>query len=169
MALASSPKVRPAWPTARPARIVARPGWARRHKARSALRRQRLTGPAIARQLGMPVATVGCVLRRLGLGKLGALEPRPPIVRYQRERPGELIHIDTKKLGRIAASATASPATAADSRRGAGWEVLHVCIDDASRLAYSEILPDERKTSAVPSSSARSPGSRARASPSSGS
>ncbi len=66
-------------------------------------RRQRLSGPAIARQLGMPASTVGARLRRLGLGKLAALEPKPPIVRYQRERPGELLHIDTKKLGRIEA------------------------------------------------------------------
>ncbi len=61
------------------------------------LRRQRLSGPASARQLGMPVSTVGGILRRLGLGKLSALEPKPPVVRYQRERPGELLHIDTKK------------------------------------------------------------------------
>ena len=66
-------------------------------------RRQRLSGPAIACQLAMPVSTVGGILRRLGLGKLSALEPKPPVVRYQRERPGELIHIDTKKLGRIVA------------------------------------------------------------------
>jgi hypothetical protein len=65
--------------------------------------RQRLSGPAIADQLGMPVSTVGKVLRRLGLGKLAALEPKPSVVRYQRERPGELIHIDVKKLGRIQA------------------------------------------------------------------
>jgi transposase len=66
-------------------------------------RRQRLSGPAIARQLGMPVSTVGGILRRLGLGKLATLEPKPPIVRYERARPGELLHIDTKKLGRIEA------------------------------------------------------------------
>jgi transposase-like protein len=128
-------------------------------------RRQRLSGPAIARQLDMPVSTVGGILRRLGLGKLAALEPKPPIVRYQRERPGELLHIDTKKLGRIeavghritgAALRAAhrgrpwEPAARRDSKRGAGWEAVHVCIDDASRLAYSEVLPDERKASAVP-------------------
>ena len=65
------------------------------------LRRQRLSGPAIAGQLGMPVSTVGKVLRRLGLGKLAALEHELPVVRYQREWPGELIHIDIKKLGQI--------------------------------------------------------------------
>ena len=67
------------------------------------LRRQRLSGPAIAKQLAMPVSTVGKVLRRLGIGKLAALEPKPAVVRYQRERPGDLIHIDVKKLGRVQA------------------------------------------------------------------
>ena len=113
------------------------------------LRRQRISGPAIAHQLAMPASTVGGVLRRLGLGKLAALEPKPPVVRYQRERPGELIHIDTKKLGRIAAVGHRITGDRRDSTRGAGWEALHVCIDDASRLAYSEVLPDERKASAV--------------------
>jgi transposase InsO family protein len=113
-------------------------------------RRQRLSGPAIARQLGMPVATVGGILRRLGLGKLAALAPRPAVVRYQRERPGELLHIDTKKLGRIAAVGHRITGDRRERQRGAGWEAVHVCIDDASRLAYSEVLPDERKTSAVP-------------------
>jgi transposase InsO family protein len=114
------------------------------------LRRQRLSGPAIARRLCMPVSTVGQVLRRLGLGKLSALEPKPPVVRYERQRPGELIHIDIKKLGRIEAVGHRITGDRHDSRRGAGWEYLHVCIDDASRLAYSEMLPDERKDSAVP-------------------
>ena len=114
------------------------------------LRRQRLSGPAIARRLAMPTSTVGGILRRLGLGKLAALEPKPPVVRYQRERPGELIHIDTKKLGRIAAVGHRITGNRRDSKRGAGWEAVHVCIDDASRLAYSEVLADERKTSAVP-------------------
>jgi transposase len=84
-------------------------------------RRQRLSGPAIARQLAMPVSTVGGRLRRLGLGKLAALEPRPPVVRYQRERPGELLHIDTKKLGRIEAIGHRITGDRRDSRRGAGW------------------------------------------------
>jgi transposase len=66
------------------------------------LREQRMSGPVIARQLGMPVSTVGAILRRLGIGKPAALEPKPAVVRYQRQRPGELIHLDSKKLGRIA-------------------------------------------------------------------
>jgi transposase InsO family protein len=113
-------------------------------------RRQRLSGPAIARQLAMPASTVGGILRRLGLGKLATLEPKAPVVRYQRARPGELLHIDTKKLGRIAAIGHRITGDRRDTRRGAGWEAVHVCIDDASRLAYSEVLPDERKASAVP-------------------
>ena len=112
--------------------------------------RRRLSGPAIARQLGMRVSTVGGILRRRGLGKLAALEPRSPVVRYQRARPGELIHIDTKKLGRIAAVGHRITGDRRDRTRGAGWEAVHVCIDDASRLAYGEVLPDERKGSAVP-------------------
>ena len=113
-------------------------------------RRRRLSGPAIARQLGMRVSTVGGILRRRGLGKLAALEPRSPVVRYQRARPGELIHIDTKKLGRIAAVGHRITGDRRHRTRGAGWEAVHVCIDDASRLAYGEVLPDERKGSAVP-------------------
>jgi transposase InsO family protein len=113
-------------------------------------RRHRLSGPAIACQLAMPTSTVGGILRRLGLGKLRALEPKPPVVRDQRERPGELRHIDTKKLGRIEAVGHRSTGDRRDTKRGAGWEWVHVCIDDASRLAYGEVLPDERKASAVP-------------------
>ena len=115
------------------------------------LRRQRLTGPAIARQLGRPLATVGLVLRRHHLGRLSALDPRPPIVRYQRERPGELIHIDTKKLGRIdgVGHRITGHHTGMVRNRGIGWDHLHVAVDDASRLAYTELLPDERKQSAV--------------------
>jgi transposase InsO family protein len=113
------------------------------------LRRQRLTGPQIARRLGRPCSTVGLVLRRLGLGRLAALEPRLPVIRYQRAGPGELLHLDTKKLGRIDGVGHRITGNRRDTRRGAGWEILHVAIDDAARLAYSEVLPDERKASAV--------------------
>jgi len=113
------------------------------------LRRQHLSGPQIARRLGRPVATVGLALRRLGLGRLAALEPRPPVIRYQRAGPGELLHIDTKKLGRIDGIGHRITGNRRDTRRGAGWEILHVAIDDAARLAYSEVLPDERKASAT--------------------
>jgi len=115
------------------------------------LRRQRLTGPAIARRLGRPLSTVGLVLRRRGLGRLAAIEPRPPVVRYERERPGELIHIDTKKLGRIdgIGHRFTGRHVGMVSNRGIGWDHLHVAVDDASRLAYTELLPDERKESAT--------------------
>ena len=112
-----------------------------------ALRRQRLSGPAIARRLGLPRASVGLILRRIGLGRLAALDPRPPENRYEHERPGDLIHVDTKKLGRIdgVGHRITGDRTRQSSKRGTGWEVLHVAIDDASRLAYTEVLPDEKK------------------------
>jgi transposase InsO family protein len=116
-----------------------------------ALRRDRLSGPAIARRLGRPLSTVGVVLRRHRLGRLPALSPRPPVIRYQREQPGELIHIDIKKLGRIdgIGHRITGDRTSQSSKRGTGWEYVHVAIDDASRLAYTELLPNERKESAV--------------------
>src|SRR4051812_46312703 len=115
------------------------------------LRRQRLTGPAIARRLNRPVSTVGLVLRRHGLGRLAALDPKPTIIRYQRERPGELIHIDIKKLGRIdgIGHRITGDRTGQSNQRGIGWEYLHVAVDDASRLAFTAMLPNERKESAV--------------------
>jgi transposase InsO family protein len=116
-----------------------------------ALRRQRRSGPAIARQLGLAGSTVGLTLRRLGLNCLAALEPKPAIIRYEREHPGELIHIDIKKLGRIdgIGHRITGDRTNQSSKRGTGWEYLHVAIDDASRLAFTAMLPDERKESAV--------------------
>jgi transposase InsO family protein len=115
------------------------------------LRRQRMSGERIARQLGLPRSTVGAVLRRLGLGRLKALDPPAPVVRYQRERPGELLHLDTKKLGRIAGVGhrITGQHSGMMKNRGIGWEVLHVAIDDASRLAYTELLPDEKQESAI--------------------
>jgi transposase InsO family protein len=114
-----------------------------------ALRRERLSGPAIALKLGRPVSTVGRVLRRRGLGRLAALEPKPQPIRYQRQRPGELLHIDIKKLGRIDGVGHRITGDRTARRRGAGWDFLHVCVDDASRLAFTRILPNERKESAV--------------------
>jgi transposase InsO family protein len=116
------------------------------------LRRQRFSSPAIARQLSMPIATVTKILRRLGLNHPKALDPPKPVVRYQRQRPGELVHIDSKKLGRIEGIGhriTGRRSGTVNRHHGVGWECLHVCIDDASRLAYTEILPDETKESAV--------------------
>jgi transposase InsO family protein len=116
-----------------------------------ALRRQRRTGKAIAAEVGVSAATVSRVLKRLGLNKLSALEPAEPVRRYERERPGELIHIDIKKLGRFdqIGHRITGDRTGQSNRRGVGWEFVHVCIDDASRVAFSQIKPDERKRSAV--------------------
>jgi transposase InsO family protein len=110
------------------------------------LRRQRMSGPAIARMLGMAISTVGVVLRRLGLGKLANLDPKPVVIRYERSLPGEMIHLDIKKLGRFdRAGHRATGDRQAGRSYRAGWDFLHVCVDDASRLAYTEILPSERK------------------------
>jgi transposase InsO family protein len=97
------------------------------------------------------VSTVGQPLRRLALGRLRALDPRPAVIRYEREHPGELIHIDIKKRGRIdgIGHRITGDRTGQSSRRGTGWEYLHVAIDDASRLAFTAMMPDEKKESAV--------------------
>ena len=117
----------------------------------AALRRQRWTGRQIAAELGISPATVSRILRRLGLNRLAALEPAEPVRRYEREHPGELIHIDIKKLGRFdrVGHRITGDRRGHSNSRGIGWEFVHVCIDDASRLAFSEILPDEKKASAV--------------------
>jgi transposase InsO family protein len=114
------------------------------------LRRERMTGPAIGRQLCLARSTVGAVLRQLGLGRLAALDPKPPAHRYERSRPGELIHIDSKKLGRIngIGHRITGRHVGMNKSRGIGWEVMHVAIDDCSRLAYSALLPNEKKESA---------------------
>jgi transposase InsO family protein len=120
-----------------------------------ALRRRRIPGDQIARTLGVSAATVSRVLRRLGLSRIKDLEPAQPVRRYQRDHPGELIHIDIKKLGRfhkVGHRITGDRArrTDLDGRSArSGWEYVHVCIDDASRIAFSQILADEKKESAV--------------------
>ena len=97
-----------------------------------ALRRERLTGPTIAARLGMPRSTVGLILRRLGLGRLTALEPKAPIIRYERSAPGEMIHLDIKKLGRFSQEGhRVTGDRRAGRSRKAGWDFLHVCVDDA--------------------------------------
>jgi transposase InsO family protein len=131
-----------------------------RVQAIAALRRLRFTGPEIAELLQMATSTVSAVLKRIGLGKLSRLEPPEPIRRYERSRPGELIHIDVKKLGRISIRGAGHRMTAKHNtsvrrgprgrqRRITGWECIHVCVDDATRLAYAEVLADEKATSAV--------------------
>jgi transposase InsO family protein len=116
-----------------------------------ALRRQRWTGKQIAAELGISAATVSRILRRLGLNRIAALEPAEPIRRYERQHPGELIHIDIKKLGRFERTGhrITGRRSGNASSRGSGWEYVHVAIDDASRVAFSQILPNERKESAV--------------------
>jgi transposase InsO family protein len=117
-----------------------------------ASRRRRHTGKQIAAEVGVCPATVSRVLRRLGINALKALEPAEPVRRYERAHPGEMIHLDIKKLGRferVGHRITADRAGQSNSR-GVGWEFVHVSIDDASRLAFSQILPDEKAASAVP-------------------
>src|SRR5437899_8240654 len=114
------------------------------------LRRQRWTGKHIAMEVGVSPATVSRVLRRAGLSRLSDIEPAEPIRRYERENPGEMIHIDIKKLGRfsqVGHRITGDPQKG--KSRGAGWEFVHVCIDEASRIAFSQILADEKKESAI--------------------
>jgi len=132
-----------------------------RVQAIAALRRLPFTGPEIAEVLGMVTSTVSGVLARIGMGKLGrvGLEPAQ---RYERARPGELIHIDVKRLGRIERGAGAritgmanrgSRPTRLDAagkrRQTAGWEDVHIAIDDCTRLAYAEVLPDHKALTVV--------------------
>jgi transposase InsO family protein len=130
-----------------------------RIEAIARLRRLRFTGAQIAEILGMAETTVSGILTRIGLGKLGRMGLEPPR-RYERSRPGELIHVDVKKLGRIEhgaghriAGRPRSNPTKTDRsgvrRRQVGWEFVHVCVDDATRLAYAEVLGDERARTAA--------------------
>ena len=108
------------------------------------LRRLRMPGFQIARQSGLSRPTVSRILQRHGLNKLSSLDPAPAVVRYERKNPGELLHIDIKKLGRIERPSHRVTGDRRDQSRGAGWEYVHVAIDDATRIAYAEILPDEK-------------------------
>jgi transposase InsO family protein len=142
-------------------RVVANRTDERRVEAIAALRRVRMTGPEIAECLGMPLSTVSGILTRIGMGKLGRLGLEPA-QRYERARPGELIHVDVKKLGRIVGGAgkrvrdgkrqhyTGSfTDPAGRRRRAAGWDFVHIAIDDATRLAYAEVLVDEKASTAI--------------------
>jgi transposase InsO family protein len=121
-----------------PRRLAAR--WVRRIEG---LRRRRWTSPRIARHLALPLSTVVVTVRRLGLPRLQCLEPRLPVVRYERERPGELVHVDTKRLARITRVGHRMTGDRASEVRGAGWEYVYVAVDDASRAAYCELHPRE--------------------------
>jgi transposase InsO family protein len=121
------------------------------------LRRLRFTAAEIAETLGMALSTVSGILQRSGMGRLGRLGLEP-VVRYERSRPGELVHIDIKKLGRVrgvghrisGSRASQTKTRIAGRQRGvAGWEFVHIAVDDYSRLAYAEVLADEKATTAV--------------------
>jgi transposase InsO family protein len=114
-----------------------------------ALRWQRLAAHQIARLLGMARSTVSAVLVRLGLSRLKVLEPKEPANSYERARPGELVHLDVKKLGKIKRIGKRIHGDRAVRSRGAGWEYVHVCIDDHSRVSYVEVLQDERAVTAA--------------------
>jgi transposase len=131
-----------------------------RLEAIEALRRLRMTAAEIAEVLGIALSTVSRWLRRIGLGRRSRLEPPEPANRYERKRPGELIHVDVKKLGRISAKGAGHRVTGhrksqfkrgpEHDRKGAtGWEFVHVCVDDATRLAYVEVLADEKGATAA--------------------
>lgn len=132
-----------------------------RLEAIEALRRLRMTAAEIAEVLGMALSTVSRWLARIGLGKRSRLQPPEPPNRYERKRPGELIHVDVKKLGRISARGAGHRVTGVrgpshvklnengGQRRATGWEFVHVCVDDATRLAYVEVLPDEKGATAA--------------------
>jgi len=130
-----------------------------RVEAITKLRKLRLTAAEIAEALQMALSTVSAVLRRIGLGKLSRLDPIEPPNRYERSRPGELIHVDIKKLGRISAKGAGHrvlghrgsqyTGRGALRKRPTGWEFVHVCVDDATRLAYVEVLADEKGVTAA--------------------
>jgi len=120
-----------------------------RVQAIAALRRLRMTAAEISECLWMPLSTVSAVLTRVGLGKRSRLEPPEPANRYQRKRPGELLHIDVKKLGRIGRPGHRVNGDRRTRSRGVGWEFVHICVDDATRLAYVEVLDDEKATTAT--------------------
>jgi len=113
------------------------------------LRLKRMTVTAISQLLSLVRSTVALWLRRLGLNRLRNLEPRAPVVRYEHQRPGDMLHLDIKKLARINAIGSRITGDPSKRCRGAGWERLHVCIDDHSRVAYAEILPDEKGSTAA--------------------
>ena len=113
-----------------------------------ALRRQRLTMASIAAQLALSRSSVARICRRVRLSRLSQLEPVPQYPRYERGQPGELLHLDIKKLGRIVKVGHRVTGNPRDRTEGAGWEHVHVAIDDCSRVAYCQVLPDEEGLSA---------------------
>ena len=120
-----------------------------RVQAIALLRRLRLTGSEIAELLSMPPSTVSAILTRIGLGRLARLEPPEPANRYEKARAGELVHVDVKKLVRIEGAGHRVTGSRRGQAKGAGWEYVHVAVDDATRLAYVEVLADERARTVV--------------------
>jgi transcriptional regulator with XRE-family HTH domain len=112
------------------------------------LRKKRMTQARIAEYLAVSKATVSRVLSRAGLVKLSDLDPVEPMQRYEHAHPCDLIHIDTKKLGRIVTTGHRATGDRRDRNRGAGWEVLFVAIDDHARIAFTELYPDETQENA---------------------
>jgi transposase InsO family protein len=113
------------------------------------MRRQRWTGLRIAQQTGLSRATVSRILRRMKLSRIRDLEPKLPAQRYEHARPGDLLHLDIKKLGRIARPSHRVTGNRRDSVSGIGWEYLHIAIDDHSRMAFSALYPDEKQASVL--------------------
>ena len=113
------------------------------------LRKKRLTGDEIALQLGLCRSSVFRALRKFGYSRLSSLEEKEPVQRYQWEKPGQMLHLDVKKLGKIDGVGHRILGKEHARRRRPGWEYLHVCVDDASRAAYTAILPDETAESAI--------------------
>ena len=113
------------------------------------LRRHRMTARQIAGRLKMARSTIARLVSRAGMGRLKLLDPKEPVRRYQRERPGELLHLDIKKLARFRRTGHRMTGDRSKTSRGVGWEFVHVCIDDATRLAYVEVLPNEKGDSAA--------------------
>ena len=115
------------------------------------LRRCRLTGAHIAVATGVSTATVSRILKRAGLSRIKDLEPEEPARRYEHDNPGDMIHLDIKKLGRFVRPGHRATGTRAGRRQGSGWEYAHICVDDASRVACGGLFPNERQESAVQS------------------
>ena len=113
------------------------------------LRRQRWTGCRIAGHTRLSPATVSRILRRLKLNRLRDLQPAPPVQRYEHAAPGDLLHLDIKKLGRFSALGHRIHGDQSRRTRGLGWDFVHVAIDDHSRIAFAQILPDEKALSAA--------------------
>lgn len=113
------------------------------------LRRSRMSGPAIATRLQLPKSTVARILQRNRVSRLRALEPMQPVVRYEWPNPGDMLHLDVKKLGRIKGLGHRVTGDRTTRKRGIGWDFVHVCVDDASRVAYVEVLPDETGVTTV--------------------